>query len=298
MDFKIGDEVGNANPKTRRANDKMMWVIVITISLVCGLTVFFITDALFKGEEEVEVPPAVEETLAVTDTNVQILYKYVTYGTRNKRNEKFLKESNVTLDSFNNKERFYYALQFVQKGDLRATSDTNSKKEIIYNISEAKIREYMQRFFGEKVAYSSKIAFNYPFNFTINGKNVGTISTATEDGYDIVFSSYEANIPAEIVEPFYTKLVAAYKEPDSTYRLEEKVIYTRYEKNNDVYNIYIYQDYNQTKLISTVLDKTEAELKTTPISVDDYLEKAATVTYHFGLNGTTLYFESSKITTE
>jgi hypothetical protein len=295
MDFKVNDEASESAARSR--NNKIILIISLVIALICGIGVFLIFNALLTPKETPPTPIE-EQTLSTSDQTVQILYKYVTYGTRNKRNDKFVKENTVTLESFNNQERFYYALQFAKKSDFTATGRKNNKKEAIYNISEAKIREYMQRFFGERVSYSSKVSFNYPFNFKVNNKNVGFITSSETDGYDVVFNAVEGNIPSDLVEPYYTQLVAAYKETDGTYRLEEKVIYTRLEKNNNTYNVYLYRDYNQTKLIETLTNETDATLKKNPLRIDNYLSKAATITYHFGLYNNMLYFESSKISTE
>ena len=295
MNFDIEEQSEENGSSNNNNNSMFMWIIIITVSLVCGVTVFLITNALFG--KEVQTTPVVEEALPLTDENVQILYKYVTYGTGGKRNDKFLKESVVTLESFNNQEKFYYALQFAKKSDFQPTGEKNSKGEIIYNISEATIREYMQRFFGEKVAYSSKVSFSYMFPFKVSEKNVGIISTADVDGYDVVFSSLEG-APVSLIEPYYGELVEAYREVDGTVRLEEKVIYTRLEKNNDTYTVYIYKDPGQTKLIDTLTDQTEASLKKGPIDMTNYKDTGGTVIYHFGLYNTMLYFESSKIVSE
>ena len=99
----------------------------------------------------------------------------------------------------------------------------------------------------------------------------------------------------ELVKPFYADLVAAYKEVDGTYRLEEKIIYTRVEKKDEGYTIYLYKDYGQTQLIETKLNQTEEMLKENPIDIQNYKEKASTIKYHFGLFNNMLYFDSSEI---
>lgn len=294
MDFKIEDDSGKTSKK--KLDDKVIWIIVFLVAFICGLVVFLVVNAFYNKPEK-DAKPLTEQSLPLTEENVRILYQYVTYGTRNKRNDKFLKEEMVTGSTFNNQEKFYYALQFAKKSDFTDTGEKNSKGEKIYHISEAKIREYMQRFFGD-ISYSSKVSFSYPFRFVVNNKNVGLISTAANDGYDVVFNAIEGNLPNDLVEPYYTKLVAAYKEIDGTYRLEEKVVYTRLEKSDNIYNIYLYKDYAQTKLIGTLTDLTEASLKQNPIIIDDYIDKAATITYHFDLYNSMLCFDSSKISYE
>ncbi len=286
--------------KSKNKAEQLTWIIVIVISFICGLTVFFIMLAIFNntGEEEVIPEPPKEEKVSLQNTNVKALYKYVTYGTRGKRNDKFFKESVTTLESFTNQERFYYALQFVKKEDLTYTEEKNSRGEPIYNISDRKMGEYMQRFFGNKVSYSSKVSFTYPFQFAVNGKNLAVITTSATDGYDVTFSRAENNLPKDLVEPFYAKLYDAYIESDGSYRLEEKVIFTTFAMNNNrTYNVNIYSDYNHTKLIDSILGISEASLKEKPISVDTYLNNAATISYHFDISGSIIYFESSRYVT-
>ena len=41
----------------------------------------------------------------LNDENVKILYQYVTYGTKGLRNDKFVNEDKVIIDSFSNEEK-------------------------------------------------------------------------------------------------------------------------------------------------------------------------------------------------
>lgn len=301
MDFKIGDEIEETSEDGGKSHSNLIPIIIIVvISLVCGLTVFLITNAIFGKKEPPKEDPIVETPLNLSDENVEILYDYVTYGTTGERNDKFIKEPKVTLDSFSNQEKYYYALQFAQVEDFEPTGkiDETSQRKI-YNISDVKIRNYMQRFFGGSVSYNNNVTLTYPFSFSINGQNVGIMTpNTTNGGLDTIFDGQELpKESAELVKPFYADLVAAYKEADGTYRLEEKIIYTRAEKKEDGYTIYLYRDYGQTQLIETKLNQTEEMLKTNPIDIKNYKEKGATIKYHFGLFNNMLYFESSTIDT-
>lgn len=298
MDFKIGDDIQN-DVNNRRGENIIKIIIIAIVALAVGLIVFFICNALF-GKKEVKPEPAVSTNLSLTDENVQILYDYVTYGTRGVRNDKFLKEDNVSLEDFTNQERFYYALQFAQVEDFVNTERVNEQNEKIYNISSTKIKNYMQRFFGSKVTYSTNISLNYPFSFRINGMNVGVLTYSTvSDGYDTVFNALEEDITEDkLVDDYYYKLVGATKEPDGSYVLKEKVVYTQLEKNGDNYVVYIYKDHQHTNLIETRQNQTETTLRENPIDIDSYLDTAATITYTFGVDNITLYFDNSKITYE
>lgn len=298
MDFKIGDEIEEAGASPSKKNTKLPIIIVIVISIVIGLTVFLVSNTLFGAKKKNPDTPAVSSNVGLDDENVKILYDYVTYGVRNQRNEKFIKEQSVKLENFSNYEKFYYALQFAQVEDFANTGQINDQKQKIYNISSSKIKTYMQRFFGNEVTYSTSSVINYPFSFRINGQNVGTLTYAVErDGFDTVFPSFSDNVVSNnVVEPYYTELVGATKKSDGSLELTEKIIYTSVNKRDNVYDVNVYKDYQKTMLLEQKTNLTEEALKEKPIAARDYGEKAATITYVFKLNSTNYYFYSSKIT--
>lgn len=295
MDFKIGDEIVEENQEPTKKNNKISMIIIISLSIIVGLTVFFISNAIF-GVKKVE-PVDTSTNVRLTDENVQILYDYVTYGTKGIRNDKFIKESSVKKEDFNNYEKFYYALQFAQVEDFENTGKVNNENQKIYNISSAKIKTYMQRFFGNEVTYSTNSTITYPFSFRINNQNVGTLTYAIErKGFDTVFTGLEENeVKKDLVEPYYTKLTKATKKSDGSLELIEKIIYTKLVPRDNVYDVYIYKDYQNTILLETKSNLTKEQLEANPISITDYLEKASTISYLFKLNSTNYYFYSSTI---
>ena len=156
----------------------------------------------------------------------------------------------------------------------------------------------MQRFFGGSVLYTTDISLVYPFSFRINGQNVGYITKSEEhDGFEVVFDGLEEDTKTEnIVEPYYSELAAAYKEPDGTYRLEEKIIYTEVKEDQGIYTVYIFKDFEKTQIIETKTNQTIEMLTNNPINIENYKDKASTITYHFGLFNKMLYFDNSTIT--
>lgn len=297
MDFKIGDEIegyGETEPKKKRSSFFSILVVII-VSLSVGFIVYFVCNAIFVKKPP-EPEPITRENLNLSEENVKILYNYVTYGTKGERNSKFLVEKNVTIDSFSNQEKYYYALQFVQQGDFENTGRTDTAGNKIYKLYSETIREYMQRFFGGSVSYTNDITMTYAFRFKMDGKNVGEITASADgDGLDVAFNGLEGASPNP-VKPYYGELVAAYKEPDGTYTLEEKVVYAEAKEEQGVYSIYIYGDPEKFNLIETKLNQTPETLQQNPISISQYLDRATTVTYHFAIFNSMLYFESSKIT--
>lgn len=291
MDFKIED--GDISSGKNSNNSKLPLIIVIVGSLIVGLLVFLISSLFFR-EKPVQVDTPKSKPLSLTEENVEILYDYVTYGTRNKRNDKFLKESHVTLQNFTNQEKLYYALQFAQVEDFVSTNKVDENNLNIYKISSTKINNYMKRFFGSQVTYKMDEVLIYPFSFRIGGKNVGILKpSANGDGYDVVFTELQEDYQPELVEPFYSELVAAQKNPDGSYELTEKVVFTEVKKENDIYTISIYKDYQHTDLIEKKMNQTEETLAQNPIKITNYKDKATTIKYLFKISGTMLYFDSS-----
>ena len=297
MDFNIGEEVEETEELGSSKKDKNPTTIIAIVAITVGLIVFLVMNAFF-GKKEVPVEVPADTKLSLSEENVQILYSYVTYGVKNKRYDKFLVENIVTLDSFSNQEKFYYALQFAEAEDFEATGKLNAANKKIYTISDVQVKNYMQRFFGGKVSYTYTDTFAYPFSFRINGQNVGTMTPNERgDGMSVVFDGYEPDVEEAIVEPFYADLVEAYKQSDGTYRLVEKAVYTKVDaKGNGYFDVSIYRDPAHTLLIETKQNQNEAIMKANPISAATYSDKAATITYHFGLYNSMLYFDKSEIT--
>ena len=298
MDFKIGDDFDeNGNVKEHKFNKKLAIIIVVVCSIIIGLTVFFISYAILGGNKK-DDDINVDKQLAITDENVQILYKYVSYRDNGYGNDLFLKENSVTSSTFTDQDKLYYALQFLQPEELIYSGEKNDKKQKIYNLSISKIRGYLQSFFGTDVAFSPINKFTYKFTFTINDLGVATLTYSEEEQvYKVVFAKEEEDTNEELVKPYYTELTSATKKADGTILINEKVIYTTSSKDNTNYIVNVYKDYQHTTLIEARQNITEDDLKENPLSIDKYLERAATITYTFKVSSlnNNYYFDNSKI---
>ena len=301
MDFKIEDNF-EENGTSKKNNNKLSIIIVAIIALLCGIFVFFISNALF-GKKVVPATPPKNVQVDLSDDNVEVLYDYVKFGVNNTRNDKFIKEKVVTIDTFNNEEKFYYALQFCQVEDFTDSKQVNGENQPIYKIPVTTVKKYMQRFFGNKVTFSTNSVITYIFNFKINDKNVGVMTyNATDDTYDTVFTELKEPEPTPVVEPSYAKLVKATRiGKDNSLELEEKIVYTATQVVDGVYTIGIYKDYEHTILLETKQNLTAEQLQQNPINIDNYLDKATTIKYVFKLNkvsyynNTIYYFDNSAI---
>lgn len=295
-DFKIGDDFDeNGNANEHRVDKKIVIAIVIVISIIIGLSVFLVSNLLF-GRDDDKVP--VDTQVQLTDENVQILYKYVAYHDDGYGNDLFLKENSVNESTFKDEDKLYYVLQFVEPEELTYSGKLTDQKQKIYDLSISKLRNYTTRFFGKDISFTPVEQFEYRFNFTINDLGIAKLTYEPEEEvYKVVFEKEPENTE-ELVKPYYTELSSATKKADGTLILNEKVIYTSSSKDDGTYKINVYKDYQHTTLIEAMQSITEEDLKTNPISIDKYKERAATITYTFKINNINknYYFDSSTIT--
>ena len=300
MDFKISEDIQEEENSENNKGNKLFGgnfniIIIVVTAIIAFLVVFLITNAIFNPKQKkVEPVTPTSEKRSLTEDNVKVLYQYVTYGTTGIRNDKFVKNKSVRLKDFTDEEIIYYALQFAQVEDFDFTGNLDENKNKIYSISSRTIKKYVERFFGKNVKYSTDVTIKYPFTFSINDKNVGSLKynddTAT---FDATFTE-KSEKEEYLVEPYMGKLVEAYKDPDGGYRLIEKIIFIDLEKQDDGnYQVIVSKDYEHNNIIESSVDQTEEDIK--KIDIEKYIKKAGTITYTFKLNGNVLYFDSSEI---
>lgn len=290
MDFSIEESAnGNTNKKDKQSNLSQI-IIIIIISLVAGISVFFISYMILNRNKKPEEPKPIE--LALTDQNVKILYQYVSYG----NNNKFVKGVNTTKDSFSNDEVLYYALQFLSTEDLTDTKTKDAENRNIYYIQTEKIQEYINRFFGSKIEYKLNNKTTSVLPFLVDNKNMVELEyDAMSRGYKVVFTGLENNLNNQLVMPFYKKLVKATQETDNSIKLEEKVIYTDVSENNGTYTIAVYKDFNKQELLEVRNNMKKEDIQNNPIKIDSFLDNASTITYQFKVENDQYYFDNSVI---
>ena len=299
MDFKIGDDIEDMSNVKKKNNGIMPIVIVVVGALVIGLLVFLLSSLIFKEKKPVETPK-LDQPIPISDSSVQILYKSVSYGTRTYRDDKFIKNNNVSLSSFSDQEKFFYALQFVQQTDFEDTGDVDGATQAkIYRISNDKIKVYMQRFFGPQVNYSTDEKITHVFRFEIDGKNYAELTFSPDfDGFKAVFTEKKDFIGnKDLIKPYYTSLSNAILKADNTLVIEEKVIFTKYQKEEDNYSIKITSDPQNNFLLEEKQNIKAEQLKESPIDILDYGDKTGKVIYMFKVNQNSYYFDSSSFTT-
>lgn len=302
MDFKIGEDFVEEDKKdnnSKKDNSINKFIIIGAAIVLTFLVVFLLLNGIFnpKNKTVKKTNVLTSEKKPLFESNVKILYGYVTYSTSGPRYDIFVKNNKVTLDTFTEEEKYYYALQYVQVEDFEFTGKYDTDKNKIYSISNRKIKKYMEYFFGKGVKYSTDIVVQYPFSFSINDNNVGTLKyNAEEDTFETIFEKEETYEDNSIIDPYLGKLVEAYKEPDGGYRLVEKVIYIDVKPQTDgKYEVIISKDYDHKNIIESSIDQTKEDIE--KITVDKYIDQAATITYNFKIKepSNILYFYSSEI---
>jgi len=302
-DFKIMDtfeEIGEEKKNNIPNNIKI--TIIVILALMVGIGVFIGSNALFGKDDDEK--PIVTTTLSTTDRNVVELYNMVCYGDRGIRNTKFVNEVNVDINKFSNQEKFYFAMQFATQADFSNSGNLDTSGKRIYTISNDKVREYMNKFFGPKIEYSSEGTNTITFDFSIENSNVGTMNyDFNREAFATTFSGYNNDlVDNNIIKPYYTKLVAAISRSDGLIEMKERIIYTEVVHNKDGYgnlidnySLSIYRDPNKTMLIETRNNLSLEALKQYPMSIDNYTNQSSVITYTFKKQGSGYYFESSEI---
>ena len=297
-EFKIGDSVDeNGNAKAKQYNKKFSLIIILIVSLVSGLTVFFISNALFGKKETPKEETSQSEELSLTDETVEILYSYVTYGVKDERNAKFLTNSKVTQADFSNEEKYYYALQFAEKGDFTETNNKDEEGNTVYELSSTKIKNYMQRFFGEEAKYSEDITIDYPFSFGYNNKNVASITYDKDNKiYKAIFNKQDISVESHVLKPYISELVKATRNSDGSIVLEENVLYTDVQEENGTYTVLIYKDFEKSSIIEKKSNLKKEDIEEEKEILKKYKDRGTTIQYTFKTNEDTYYFDNSKMT--
>ncbi len=299
MDFKIGDDFEfEDRSKKKSMSNGMKIFIVITVSLIAGVSVYFITNYFFGKETE---KPITSEVVSLSDPSVEQAYSYVTYKQQGQRYDKFVKEQSVTLNSFTNEEKFKYAFMFSSKEDFSISGKKDANNNDIYSISNSKVNSYMKKFFGDNVTYSTASSLELLLDYRLG--NSGNSSNNIVLNYDTNSDSFLAilngvkSVDTEFIDPFIGSLTKATKRADGTLELQERVIYTSLiENGEDNYTLNIYKDYNKTNLLESKTNLTEEDLSDETIDISNYLQTASLITYTFnkGTDGN-YYFVSSNI---
>ena len=214
------------------------WAIILTVSFVTFITVYFITDALINGGNKATEAPLKDTPMTLNDEMVTYLYGNVSFGIRGMRNPIFFKNEKVTIDNFSNNDKFFFAARYLTSSDFTAiyeevdvtggstttttetttttdeegntttetdtditteeTTDTVMKIKE-FSIANDTIQAAMEDFFGEDVTYNYEGEIPFAANFTVSGYNAGLLRyDSTSDSFLINFDR-NSDLTAETV---------------------------------------------------------------------------------------------------
>lgn len=320
MDFKIGDDIDeNGAIEHKALSDKTKIIIIVIIAFVAGISVFLITNAIFgRKEVEPQKPTITKTTLSMTDEDVVSNYKMLTYGAGGIRDRKFISGIDIDGNSFGNAEKYYFALQFCVKVDLVESDKTDEGGFKIYTLPESSMDIYMNRFFGPDVTYTKEGEISNTFKFRIDGKDTGLVRyNSNKAEFEISLSELrETSTSDSFIDDAYYYLDDAYSYSDGRLVLVEKIIYTKLVENKDgSSDVYLYSDYDRQNTIGTINGVTKDSVnsnvvnetddttiiadkyanKPTIFNMEDYKDKAGTITYNLKLGSYGYYFVNSEV---
>lgn len=297
------------------------FIIIAVVSLVCGLSVYFVTDALLNGNSTPVVPTAQDIELELNDEMVLYLYDNITYSVKGLRNDKFFKADKVVVDDFTTQEKFYYALRYAVVSDFidmtvssdsleeeendtveedtddeEAADQTEKKEEqkeepkelTTYSISNSSISEYMYNFFGEDVVYSTDSPVNISVNFSKDGFNSGMLTyDATSDSFLVQFDSTSPSGTDTPLNPYLYKIDSAVLEGDTgNIIIKEKVVFTEVVQQTDeagaLIDAYDYKVYYDYSKSNLIEEKSGVtKSELTAIGIENYKDSAMVIAYTF-----------------
>lgn len=214
------------------------WAIILTVSFVTFITVYFITDALINGGNKAKEVPLKDTPMTLNDEMVTYLYGNVSFGIRGMRNPIFFKNEKVTIDNFSNNDKFFFVARYLTSSDFTAiyeevdvtggttttTTETTTKtdengntttetdvdvttdentdtvmKIKEFSIANETIKAAMEDFFGDGVTYNYEGEIPFAANFTVDGNNAGLLRyDSTSDSFLINFDR-KSDLTAETV---------------------------------------------------------------------------------------------------
>ena len=114
-EFEGESELSN-NPNQMHRG--LYWGIIITVALVVGVTVYFVTDALINGGNKKNVVLDEDTPMTLNDEMVKYLYGNISFDVRGMRNTIFFENDKVEVDDFDNNDKFFFAFRYITSQDF------------------------------------------------------------------------------------------------------------------------------------------------------------------------------------
>jgi hypothetical protein len=295
-------------------------LLVVAFIIILGLVLYICYDKgimLSKGEETKSNNTVSEKDENFEDIDLNDSRFYSLYTTL--KGFTYRKSRAAGVDDFSNQElaKLAFGTADVKKSDFTELSDENENGFIRKSFSSDIVTPNINKIFNTNVSIDySKLKRiplitilanpNYEYELSVS-ENYGTCFFDIESydektkqivaKFDNIGCGGTSGPGANITE---RKIVSAKKSND-TIIVEEKVIYVDniiYEDSNGavIYDYYVYSDNEETNLLDS-FTYSQDTVSDENITVESYLDKAATITHTYKLNTKTneYYFVSSVI---
>lgn len=271
------------NKDTSYSNFALRLILVCTI-LILGSTVIFALNSSLennKTEKGNSAPENNEEKELINK-----LYRYVSYGRELQPMYYFIKNKELTKDTFDNYEKVGYAFQFASKSNVKDLTDKG------FTVDGAVYKEWIETIFGKGTTYDNSKVVTLFTNSVLKNSIVNIEYNKEKDQY--VVTKIDGFIKEKNlgIDNFYYKLDSYnIDNVNKDITIKEKFIFVAKELSNDqksINNIKVYKDIYQTKLIDEIKKPTKERIK--KFSINSYLEDANVIAYTFKLDEDNNYY--------
>ena len=277
-------------------------ILLIIVIIIMATGVFGKKENSNNNTENTNVTDSNQESkeIALDDARFYSIYSRLRFWTyRNNRNDGW--------QSFTDSELLNIIIDELKESDFDKTeekiSDQWGETYVIYTLSNNIIINYLDKYFGNNVKIDGSKLVNpelsYDMGLFMDKNNSGMSIISYENGkYKIkwVGTGHSGGASPKITE---TKIVSATIDNNEII-VKEKAIYydvkaAPLSEYPQIYNIY--SDVNKTNKIDSKEYSNPSEVSSGVITVDNYLDKASTITYKFAYDKDTnsYYFKSSVI---
>ena len=287
--------------------------IILLILIILGLVAYIAYDKglILKDKTETKENNAINEDNTNTRATKDIALddsKFIDiYNKLSKYTYKMNRENGY--DSFLDKELATIGLKQFKESDFTETEEKDQGQQSYYTFNSSTLIKYLKDYFGSEVKVNNeKLVGHYvATNVNFNGSGMRIISYDGKDTFKVSFSGIGGTSgPQPRINE--RKLISA-KEIGDKIVVEEKAIYidTNYDYSNNKINYTIYgepestigiryDDHYRISIDYKTFNNDEG-LNNQSINIDNYLDKASTITHIYKLNKETnkYYFVSSSI---
>lgn len=284
--------------------NKIIILIIIILVAIIGIYLAYSKGLVFKKQEsnDEEVGQIKEENLNLDDERFINLY--------NELKDYTYEQNRISYESFTQNELAKIAFDNIQfkETDFTKTNDISDMGINYYLIKASLFQDKISEIFGENVKFEKEKAIGTGIKLVENVEPENSYMSIysynkDDDTYTVIFGSSGVHLLPYI--KFDLRKIVSATLSDDTITVKEKVIYVDYSvsvgESTDmimyctIYNLNHYEansPYIDSKTYHS--DKDSGKV----LSVDSYLDKAATITHIYKLNKTTGKYNFVKSTIE